>query len=49
MAPLRLTFGPRSVAACVQRLLAPDYDTRAARRLSDEPADGREEQIGRPH
>ncbi|WP_143670062.1 hypothetical protein [Streptomyces sp. Ag109_G2-15] len=33
----------------IQRLLAPDYDSRAARRLVDEPADGREDSLGRPY
>ncbi|MFI7019920.1 hypothetical protein [Streptomyces sp. NPDC050164] len=35
--------------AGVQRLLAPDYDSRAARRLTGEPADGREDPVGQPH
>ena len=35
--------------AGVQRLLAPDYDSRAARWLTDEPAVGREGPTGRPY
>ncbi|MFJ8536871.1 hypothetical protein [Streptomyces sp. NPDC093591] len=33
----------------VQHLLAPNYDSRAARWLTDKPAEGREEAIGQPH
>ncbi len=33
----------------VQRLLAPNYDTHAARRLTSEPTDGHGDPVGRPH
>ncbi|MFG3206449.1 hypothetical protein [Streptomyces sp. NPDC048192] len=33
----------------VQRLLAPNYDSRAVRRLMYEPADEREDLVGRLH
>ncbi|MET8697158.1 hypothetical protein ABZV65_31985 [Streptomyces bauhiniae] len=33
----------------VQRLPAPNYESRAARRLTGEPADGREGPVGQPY
>ncbi|MFE7834774.1 hypothetical protein ACFU53_01455 [Streptomyces sp. NPDC057474] len=49
MALLRLTCWQPQQQRVYRRLPAPNYDTRAACRLSDEPADGREEPPAQLH